>query len=46
MNEMTRFTADQEIETLRVDQNATYNWAYDNDRAKLERLYKLSLIHI
>lgn len=40
MNEMTRFTADQEIETLRVDQNATYNWEYDNERAKLERLYK------
>jgi hypothetical protein len=37
---MQRFHPEQTTENFRVDQDVTYNWAYDNDRQRLTRLYE------
>ena len=37
---MQCFHPEQTTENFRVDQDVTYNWAYDNDRQRLTRLYE------
>jgi hypothetical protein len=40
MSAATRFTPEHSIEELHVPQNLSYNWDYDNTRARLVRLYE------